>query len=136
MSQASLRLLQLRALYPDLSRNRHFELFQDPQNSEALRLRERLRGLAAAIRAMPQETTVTHSQDGCEERYVVHTCNPELTATWTVDLDTEEMLLLLQSQDVAPILARPGIEQAIQTVKDQPNSSGKSSETGPKQRLL
>ena len=93
-----------------LSRNRHFEFFQAPENKRALALERYLDTLAKELREGAVANTLTLSLDPDENgRLALGVGRGDLSVHHTAHLSPEEFDALAAREGVAAILERQGI---------------------------
>jgi len=105
------RLHRLEQAGIELSRNRHYDLFEDPDNRRVLSLNRYIDMLASEIREGEEEGSIELSlnRDG-NGRMALCLHRTALAVKHTAHLDPDEVAVLMQRNDVARIFAERGIE--------------------------
>ena len=104
------RLRALEEAGIELSRNRHFELFQEPENKRALALSRYLDSLADELQAGAKEGTLTLSlSPDAHGRLALGVSRSDLAVEHTAHLSPEEFDALATRDGVMEILRAQGI---------------------------
>ena len=94
-----------------LSRNRHFELFNEPENKRALTLNRYLDTLAKELQEGAREGSLTLTLSPDEHgRLALGVCRPDLSVRHTAHLSPEEFDLLAKREGILEILSAQGIQ--------------------------
>jgi len=113
MSTAVELLNNLRSELANLSRNRNFDLYKDPQTAKAMRLHRRLVGIANLIRTHHEagQLRLTVSQNGSPTHLRLLIEVPGIAGQATAHISREELQALRQEPDMDEIFVAEGIPE-------------------------
>jgi hypothetical protein len=105
------RLHRLEQAGVELSRNRNYDLFEQPDNRRVLSLNRYLDMLASEIREGEEEGSIELSlNSNGNGRLALYLHRTSLAIKHTAHLDPEEVAVLMKRTDIARIFAEKGIE--------------------------